>query len=89
MQKYFTSNSLNTRIVVVCVNKMFKYVHMKNKYQMKYGEMQSAVISVLREVRLENFSEKLQIKVLKFIVEFLHHETRASKSRGQGKGPRP
>ena len=28
-------------------------------------------------------------RVLKFIVEFLHHETRASKSRGQGKGPRP
>ena len=59
---------------------------MKNKYQMKYAEMQSAVIFVLREVRVENFSEKLQIRVLKFIVEFLHHETRASKSRGQGKG---
>ena len=43
---------------------MFKYVHMKNKYQMKYGEMQSAVIFVLKEVRLENVSENLQIRVL-------------------------
>ena len=50
--------TLNIRIVV---NKMFKYVHMNNKYQMKYGEMQNAVIFVLREVRLEIFLEKFEI----------------------------